>query len=110
MIDQERLNDLIKACKYWGSSLIVNDYLLKNGIIVLPCSIGDTVYWNTNTYISNGVVATIQITTSEIIEFVALSDYDGKSVLYKEFDKSDIGETVFLTKEEAENHLKEGDK
>ena len=70
----------------------IADYLLANGIIVPPCKVGDTVYQ----------VATERIYESKIKQVI----YD---VGHFGFDESAIGTSVFLTKGEAEQALKERD-
>lgn len=70
----------------------IADYLLKNGVIVPPVKIGDTVY---QTDTAGRIYAS---TVKNII-------YDTSSIT---FDERAIGTTVFLTKEEAEKALKGG--
>ena len=68
------------------------EYLLENGVIVLPCKVGDTVY-QTDT--------AGQIYASTVKNII----YDTSSIA---FDERAIGTTVFLTKEQAEKALKGG--
>ena len=78
------------------------DYLLANGVIVPPCKVGDTVYdlaRNIHTHIekvTSGKVVRIAITESGIDLFV--NNYVAKLP---------YGKRSFLTKEEAEEKLKE---
>ena len=85
---------------------IVADHLLANGVIVPPCKVGDVVYRlcrNPDTlkwYIQKEYVYKIsihecylRIYLTPIISFIDL----------------DIGEKLFLTKEEAERALKESE-
>lgn len=65
------------------------DYLLANGVIVPPCKVGDTVYQTDNAG---------DIYESEITQVV----YGTKGIA---FDERAIGESVFLTREEAEKGL-----
>ena len=56
MDERDKLIELLDDCMYmegYGISLVETqaDYLLKNGVIVPPCKVSDTVYW-----ISNGKV------------------------------------------------------
>lgn len=108
MTDRERLIELIlnvKSDDFRGISVEqMADYLLENGVIVLPVKVGDTVY------------------------IIDLDDYDeytdvvidtevfaiGDGCFYVEQDSviltysySDIGKSVFLTREEAEKAIKE---
>lgn len=70
----------------------IADYLLENGVVVLPCKVGDTVY-QTDT--------AGQIYASTVKNII----YDTSSIA---FDERAIGTTVFLTKEQAEKALKGG--
>ena len=78
------------------------DYLLANGVIVPPCKVGDTVYFldaicGTDGYCINNCCC-IDCIHAELQVF----EIDFDLSMYKE-----IGNTVFLTKEEAEAKLKE---
>ena len=86
----------------------------ENGLLLrLPCKVGDTVY-----YISEGFIEPCTVET------IFISDYTDKDGNYSymaeiHFDRedcpyvsteiyfTDIGKTVFLTQEEAEQKLKE---
>lgn len=85
----------------------IADYLLANGVIVLPCEIGQKLYDATEFFNGclypeiyelkeNGMY--LEKTDKENIVFT----YDGMYI-----KNEDIGKTVFLTKEEAEAKLKE---
>ena len=76
------------------------DYLLANGVIVLPCKVGDDIY-----RVGKGEIWEWQIAMAYIHpdETVYVDDSEN------EFTEKDIGKTVFLTKEEAEKALKERD-
>lgn len=82
----------------------IADYLLSNGVIVPPCKVGDTVYRTRGNYcgvkIHEGVVDQISIYKDGVIRFWVLGHPLG-------FACDDIGQTVFLTKEEAEKALAE---
>lgn len=108
MTERERLVELIKNSHLSTNSTHLADYLLKNGVIVPPCKVGDTVY---------------------ILDFCQIDDTDGyyyvderkvESITFAEnacwynlqFPFSshyikDFGNTVFLTREEAEAGLNE---
>ena len=117
MTERERLIELMTQAENKELSLlefekkILADYLLKNGVIVLPVKIGQTVY-----YIFDGFIEPCTV------EVIFLSDYEDKygNCTYMadiHFDRddspftvaeiyfTDIGKTVFLTKEEAEQTL-----
>ena len=69
----------------------IADDLLANGVIVPPCKVGDAVYQRDTAG---------RIYESKIKSII----YDTDGVA---FDKRAIGETIFLTREEAEKALKE---
>ena len=121
MTERERLIELIRFGYGKGRANenvkqieeTIADYLLANGVIVLPVKVGDTVY-----YISDGF---IEPCTVEIIFLANYTDKDGNCSYMAEihFDREDcpyvstaiyftsIGKTVFLTKEEARKALEE---
>ena len=89
----------------------VADYLLDNGVIVLPCKVGDTVWCISPLlciYRERDMCAEYCEGFNSLCE-----DYEGgKLIVLSRFTLSmldDIGKTVFLTKEEAEAALKEGE-
>lgn len=93
----------------------VADYLMSNNVVVLPCKVGDTVHSFSADF---GVVLPYLVGTLNI-------GYMGKSGVYYsyeanchdpetdelldeiDFESEDIDKTVFLTREDAENALKE---
>ncbi len=74
---------------------LVADYLLDNGVIVSPVKIGGTV-WNHNAY--SFCVKEIKVHKDFIVFRCGNDGTDD----YMIFADSDIGKTVFLTKEDAE--------
>ena len=90
------------------------DDLLANGVILPPCKVGDRVFIIEKEYRLNKVEH--KIITCEI-EFIYVSSktkrYHTKKLECPYMDNGfnfrpkDIGKTVFLTKEEAEQKLKE---
>lgn len=107
MTELERLIELIKKSLFkhiyedCTLSESIADDLLADGVIVLPCKIGDTVYWIDGECISEGFITTILMVSDEI-NYTALTDY-GEEIEFEDFE---IGKTVFLTKEEAEDALR----
>lgn len=119
MTQIERLKELFKEIEYtpfpemtakanlanqftdYAVNCIV-DEMLKNGVIVPPCEVGDTVY-----YPSFYKTAIIE---GEILRIVV----DDKGIMlltnYTAFDASEFGESVFFTREEAEKALAEREK
>ena len=77
------------------------DYLLANGVIVPPCKVGDRVYL-------------VGVFTGQIIETKVIGIAYNESGIYLILENftvtsvaEQLGKTVFLTKEEAEEKLKE---
>ena len=107
MTDRERLIDLMIDAKRTepetGSFTdYLADYLLEHGVIVPPCKVGDTVYRPSDCL---GVVQFV-IISFNIYESEMFFTDDSENIIYL----SDIGKTVFLTREEAERALKEREK
>ena len=100
--------------------LQLTDHLLANGVIVPPCKVGDTVYVEFNEKVTQGTVRLIRPFISKeetvfkgniICEIDSLFYDDGRKEeheLYVVFEKPyGIERVAFLTKEEAEEKLKE---
>lgn len=131
MPDRERLIEILKLgscpspylcdenCKYANLERCYEertaDLLLEHGVIVPPCKVGDTVYipwhWNNKNGIAFAEVEEIKIYDSNN-HYMFLIDLQSDD---EEFNQSFggwkigkiIGETVFLTRKEAERALKE---
>lgn len=69
-------------------------------IVVLPCKVGDTVFYN-DTY-GNVYEAIVQSIVIDKSRTIFITSGIG-------FDETTVGKTVFLTREEAEAALKEAD-
>ena len=122
MTDRERLTALLMAGA--GDFISKNgalnctklaDYLLEHGVIVPPCKVGDRVYvpwcWNGEHDIAFANVEEIKIYDSQnhsmfFIDLQSDEEEFNQSFGGWKLDKS-IGQTVFLTREEAEQALKE---
>ena len=82
----------------------------KSRIVELPCEVGQTVYFAVEDYHDSAIIDEIRITKQGIVfdwsqyevgvDITELWDQD-------EFGIEAIGKTVFLSREEAENALKE---
>lgn len=95
------------------------DYLLAEGVIVLPCKVGQTVYriarlYNGEIMIAEGIVFEFAITHESSqndkyrFYFLAKADTNYTSRQYSKWcEFADFGKTVFLTREEAEKALAE---
>ena len=123
MTDRERLIELMKkgvdisrnltGLFSWGD---VANYLLANGVIVPPCKVGDTVYSFCYVFgailpyvVQNFGVGFLGKDRPNYWFWEATSHATETDELLDEidFDLDDIGKTVFLTNEEAEEKLKE---
>ena len=115
MTDRDRLIELIQnavngCARHWAE--IIADYLLANGVIVLPCKVGDTVYYIEGAYYNSIRQTARPIKVTEISWKAGRSGKDLGFALIANgtrYKFSSIGKTVFLTKEEAEQALKERD-
>lgn len=109
MTERERLIELLDIIIQPGEKTLgdIADYLLANGVIVLPCKVGDIVYeicerrrsgkWQEA--IVERVVHGIEIGIDNILT----ARCGTTTYVYL----SRLGETLFLTKEEAEKALEE---
>ena len=119
--------EFCNGCVAYERCIKAADYLLASGVIVPPCWVGDVVYIDPKTwgraflwvnyphdfikrkfYIVADVVAIIKTRKQT---FVKLGTYNQTTFSreYKRYPISAIGKTVFLTREEAEARLKEGE-
>ena len=102
MSDRERLIELIEktfAVQYAARGLLTAqhtaDHLLANGVIVPPCKVGDTVYTN---IIGTGLHNSFMVNSVDLLGF--------SNGIYS-WTWHQLGKSVFLTIEEAEQALKE---
>lgn len=79
------------------------DYLLENGVIVPPCKVGDVV-WNRKA--EPYKVISIEYFSRKVTYLHCVSPVTNIGHTFA-VGKRSLGKTVFLTKEEAENALKE---
>lgn len=124
MTERERLIEICDTNNGWVDEAPAEkfaDYLLANGVIVPPCKVGQTVFRIVKLYgdrkpiIVEGEVSEIALTheNGEIKKRFYFLEKGGNKIinrysLWLDFDE--IGETVFLTKEEAEKALKAREK
>ena len=104
MTDKEKITEILKAYtkkhNIMASSVILEEYaeeLLANGVIVLPCKVGDKIYQTDGVKIYESTIMEMTFTTNKVV-------YCTENIC---FDETAIGESIFLTKEEAEEKLKE---
>ena len=80
---------------------LLTNYLLQNGVFVLPAKVGDKIYTIQGAKIKENIIARIEISQSTI---TLATNWHGMG--YELYTEKQIGKTVFLTKEDAEKHLK----
>ena len=109
MTDRDRLVELLKDTLHeWECDVSIKtvteiaEHLISNGVIVPPCKVGDRVYRPSDCL---GVVQFV-IISFNIYESEMFFTDDSENIIYL----SDIGKTVFLTREEAERALREREK
>ena len=80
----------------------------RSKFIELPCKVGDVVYSYCDDFyvILDYRIETIYIYKDNLTSFEAICSAEEEMLADIDFDLSDIGKTVFLTKEEAERALK----
>jgi hypothetical protein len=78
------------------------DYLLENGVVVLPCKIGDIVWCNIEEFDRplKGMIRRVSVSKDFTTIATGVEGYFAQDYLINDF-----GKTVFLTKEEAEQAL-----
>jgi len=100
MTEREKLIELLGTASSIafprGNNDFIADFLLAHGVVVPPCKVGDTVYTiysddDNGDFIEEPVV--VEVSTHRIWIENYFFDYD------------DIGNTVFLTREQAEQAL-----
>ena len=106
---------MIELLQEWGNkendgvrAESIADYLLKNGVVALPCKINDHVW-----FIKSAFSVLVKPLEARIIDIRGISI--DRNILYesitlyndliRRFTSNDIGTKVFLTKEEAEQAI-----
>ena len=110
---RDRLIELIKNAPVWKNGTfnevceLVVDHLIKNGVILPPCKVGDKIYGlfsstrlGGETMVVTYVVTELLFSTKRGVRPWVICCYGGTR-----FDNLDFGKTVFLSKEEAEKAL-----
>ena len=100
---RDRLIEILKTPIYPKIGVdpaeIVADYLLANGVIVPPCKVGDKLYCVTN--LTHSIVETV-------VKGMWIADGTFSILtIHGVIVDDSLGKTVFLSKEEAEEKLKE---
>ena len=107
MEQREKLIELLLGVGFTGDHVIaaaIADSLLANGVVVLPCKVGDTVF-----RINKNLHTHVRSISETKVSRVAI-DSEGTWIFCEciPTSKSKFGEIVFLTREEAERALKGG--
>ena len=104
MTDRDRLIELLKKYGIRVNVSTLADYLLANGVIVPPLSLNQIVWCKSFDGINQCKVSSLTQKADGSLK-IRLTNLIHKFVFEITPDK--IGKTVFLTKEEAEEKLKE---
>ena len=112
---RDRLIELVKNAhdeqQYLTSDKSINaiaDFLLENGVVVLPCKLGDTMY-DISEFVN--CVPCPEMYEDNVTFITVMKRKNGEmyfDIECVECDYKDIGKTIFFTKEEAEQALKGG--
>lgn len=92
---------LVRRLRDWGitEAEALADYLIANGVILPPCEVGDEVYKINGNHIEKIKIARF------VISSFGINAEDLRSI--QVVNINDFGKTVFLTKDQAEQKLKE---
>lgn len=109
---RERLIEMIQnsvggCARHWAE--IIADNLLANGVICPPCKVGDKVFVLSRYYTGDWKIHDCTVNDITIYKnntFIRMFE-NGKIVFVEE--TTQIGKTVFLTREEAEKALSGGE-
>lgn len=99
---RDRLVELLEQKMHPYLADEIADCLIENGVIVLPCRVGDRVY----AIYLNGKPKTL-LESDKITQVKINRGGFHFKCWWGYFHLSDIGKTVFLTREQAEQKLKE---
>ena len=100
-----------------GEIKIVADYLIENGVIVLPCKVGNEVWvdcrtwgntWNfkkQGEFLIGEIISIVKTRKQTLIKIQVEHNVEWERKR-KRYPIGAIGKTVFLTKEEAEKSIK----
>ena len=107
---KEKLNELLDTMidEYEGKNLStekIADYLIQNGVVLLPCKVGDIVWLAFSCLDSEAVKGKISMLQQRADGSWKIRVAD--SVGVNDFPITEIGDVIFFTKEEAEKKLKE---
>lgn len=93
-----------------SNEALIADFLLANGVVVPPCKLGDTIY-DISEFIN---CCNSPEMYEDKVSFITIMNRENGEMYFDieciECDYNDFGNTLFLTKEEAEAKLKGGAK
>ena len=108
---RDRLVDLVESARYWGANTSeeIANYLLENGVVAPPVKVGQTIYvlWSGGRKgigVAEFKVISINIDCPDDMEIVCRSK-KLNATMCRYANASDIGKTLFLSREEAEQAL-----
>ena len=114
MTQRKKLIELIHEFGFSGYEINdLADYLIANGVVVLPCKVGDTVFINTaDSHIPTmctvqGVYFTLRGNYVRLYPLSQPKQWLGNRSCYYKVSLSSLGKTLFITLEEAKAALKE---
>ena len=108
-VSEDDAQCLLKKCT--GDASVCNDFADRARFVELPCKVGDTVYFN-NVHLRYAKVIAIYIDASggmfDLNIFTNIETVAGyEHFINKDYTFEDIGKRLFLTKESAEQAVKE---
>ena len=110
---RDRLVELISQVQYMGGlEGKLADHLLANGVICPPCKVGEWVWCIELGQVKKAKIEELHYQASihgHYSDDILFHAYDFKRKEEISFWRDDIGEAVFLTREEAEKALEEAE-
>lgn len=107
--NRDRLIELLTKEVARPKAYALTDHLLANGVIAPPCKVGDTVYMIFENEIRELRVISLSYLFSSSFNHFNLHTENSRGAVLS-YEMKDIGKSVFLTKEEAEEKLNEMNK
>lgn len=103
-------NELLRSYPYTTDEYriaSIADHLIESGAILPPCKVGDTVYLIKYHYSDRRVVLPYKVTEILYSSSRGVRPFVFVTNTGYSFDNCDIGDIVFLTREDAEKALRE---
>ncbi len=96
----------IASGKVYQSAEHIADHLLTNGVIVPPCKAGDTVYYELYGEVKSAVIYRCEAVLTQGGIYITQAEAKGNDGIEVYFGQDNIGKTVFLSREDAEDALR----